>query len=267
MSARADIARFLSLPYYNHNFGVSSAYPTLMILAVLNQKGGVGKTTTTINLGAALSELDQRVLLADLDVTQQSLSRQVGNVEGVEAITLSATQVNELASARADSFDYALLDCPPTLGEEIAAALKVADVALVPLPPELPAVEGLALLLKTIERAKAVNPKLETRLLITLADPRDPTAAALEAQLRKRFGHQVLPQTIKRSPVFSRAVMSQSDVLSASPTSHGAAAYRAAAQEIMALGKKLKKSSARADDKGSSKAKPSKSKTASKAKK
>ena len=209
-----------------------------MILAVLNQKGGVGKTTTTINLGAALAAQNRRVLLLDLDVTQQSLSRQASNVEGVEVEGVQAAALKERLSARADSFDFALLDCPPTLGEEIAAALTLADVALVPLPPELPAVEGLALLLKTIERAQGVNPQLQTRLLITLADPRDATAGALEAQIRARFKKEVLDATIKRSPVFSRAVMGQTSVLSASPTSHGAAAFRAVAAEIVALSEK-----------------------------
>ncbi len=207
----------------------------MLTLAVLNQKGGVGKTTTTINLGAALAAQNQRVLLLDLDVTQQSLSRQACGVEGVEVEAVSAEALDKVLSARADSTDFVLLDCPPTLGIEIAAALKLADLALVPLPPELPAVEGLALLLKTIERARGVNPKLQTRLLITLADPRDATAIALEAQLRARFKTEVLGVTIKRSPVFARAVMRQTSVLAASPTSHGAAAFRAVAAEIVAL--------------------------------
>lgn len=213
----------------------------IMILAVLNQKGGVGKTTTTINLGAALAGLGLRVLLLDLDVTQQSLSRQAINVGGVEIEGVPAAELRNLLSARADTFDFALLDCPPTLGEEIAAALKIAALALVPLPPELPAVEGLALLLKTIERAQGVNPKLQKRLLITLADSRDATASALEAQLRARFKTEVLGVTIKRSPVFARAVMSQTSVLTASPTSHGAAAFRAVAAEIVALDQKNRK--------------------------
>lgn len=208
-----------------------------MIIAVINQKGGVGKTTTTINLGAALAMQGQRVQLLDLDVTQQSLSRQASGVEGVEVAAVAAVELKQTVSARADSFDFVLLDCPPTLNEEIAAALLAADLVLVPLPPELPAVEGLALLLKTIERARAANSGLRTRLLITLADPRDATAVALEAQLRARFKNEVLEATIKRSPVFSRAVMGQTSVLSASPTSHGAAAFRAIAAEIMALDK------------------------------
>jgi len=213
-----------------------------MILAILNQKGGVGKTTATINLGAALAAKEKRVLLLDLDVTQQSLVRQSRNVENVEVEVVTGVALSARADkATQENFDFTLLDCPPTLGEEIASALKIADIALVPLPPELPAVEGLALLLKTIERAKAVNPKLQTRLLITLADTRDPTATALEGQLRMRFKDEVVSATIKRSPVFSRAVMNQTSVLTASPNSHGAAAFRAVADEIILLSKPKRK--------------------------
>jgi chromosome partitioning protein len=215
-----------------------------MIIAVVNQKGGVGKSTTTINLGAALAETGRKVVLLDLDVTQQSLIRQTSHLDihfpNCEIlpcpVNTLATELSkrEKAQSKTGAKDiFFLLDCPPTLGVEVASALKVADVAVVPLQPELPALEGLASLQTTTEAARTVNPDLSMYLLITMSDTRDPNSAAIEGQVRELFGEQVLTATVKRSPVFSRAVLEGTSVLHTSPRSHGALAYRQAAQELI----------------------------------
>jgi chromosome partitioning protein len=212
-----------------------------MVISIINQKGGVGKTTTAINIAAALAEAGHAGLLIDLDTTQQSLMRQTAGFENHvptwEALPCTAGALpRELkkwrASARADS-GFVLLDCPPTLGAEAAAALKCADVALVPLQPELPALEGLASLQATLEAARTVNPRLKARLLITMSDARDPNSAAIEARVRELFGDEVLAATIKRSPVFGRAALEATSVLHTSPHSHGARAYREVARQLI----------------------------------
>lgn len=207
-----------------------------MIISIVNQKGGVGKTITALNLGAALAEIGKRVLLVDLDTTQQSLTRQTTHLPSCETIASTAKSLADDLKARQHAHgapDYILIDCPPTLGEETAAALRACDMVLVPLQPELPALEGLASLQKTLARARTSNPHLIVRLLITMSDARDPNCAAIEAQVRRRFGGQVLTPTVKRSPVFGRAVLERTGVLQASPKSHGATAYRQAARELM----------------------------------
>lgn len=215
-----------------------------MVISIINQKGGVGKTTTAINIAAALAEAGHAGLLIDLDTTQQSLMRQTAGFENQvptwEAFPSTAASLpGELEkwrlSARADSEGggFVLLDCPPTLGEEAAAALKCADVALVPLQPELPALEGLASLRATLDAARTVNPALQTRLLITMSDARDPNCAAIEARVRELFGDEVLAATIKRSPIFGRAALEATSVLHTSPHSHGARAYREVARQLI----------------------------------
>jgi chromosome partitioning protein len=164
------------------------------ILAIANQKGGVGKTTTAINLGAALAALERRVLLVDCD-PQGNATRGLGqtataphlyhvltgNAPAAEAIRPSGFPHLELLPADRDlvgvevefsslegwehrlrdalapldeSFQTILLDCPPSLGHLTVCALAAADAVLVPLQTEYFALEGIRELLSTIERVR-----------------------------------------------------------------------------------------------------------------
>lgn len=207
-----------------------------MVIAVVNQKGGVGKTTTTLNLGAALAEAGKSVLLVDLD-TQHDLSAFSEKLGASEApMRIAEADVNSLDDLLAKAPDFALLDCPPALGPEVAAALKVADVALVPLQAEFLAMRGLARLQETVEFARDPrrqgNPGLQCKIVLTMTDARDPVSTQLAEDVARRFPDLVLPVVIKRSPLFASASLARESILQHSPRSHGAAAYRALALEL-----------------------------------
>lgn len=208
-----------------------------MIIAVINQKGGVGKSTSAVNIGVAMAQGGARVLLLDLD-TQRDLLSYTGLGEG---ITVAQADHNSLASlvegvlegSSRGGHQHALLDCPPALNEESAAALKVAHLALVPLQAEYAALRGLARLTDTLEVARArYNPGLRLKILLTMFDGRARHCAEVEAQVRKRFGAQVLEPVVRRSIAFAEASLAHQSILQFAPRSAGARTYRAVAQEL-----------------------------------
>ena len=178
----------------------------MKVIAVANQKGGVGKTTTAVNLSAALSELEQRVLLIDIDPqgnatmgsgvekNQLSLSSYEWLVEGAglkevvhskEAkydilpsnIDLTAAEVGLLGMESreyvmrgllsAAAYDYVLIDCPPSLNILTVNALTAANTVLIPMQCEYYALEGLSALLETIRALRmSSNPQLDIEGLL-----------------------------------------------------------------------------------------------------
>jgi chromosome partitioning protein len=174
-----------------------------MILAIANQKGGVGKTTTAINLGAGLGALERRVLLVDCD-PQGNATRGLGgkalaphlyhaltgevpigetirpsgfpnldivpsqrDLVGIEVEFVGEAgwegRLKKILSKVADRYDTILLDCPPSLGHLTVSALTAADGILVPLQCEYFALEGISELMATVER---IQKSLNPRLAI-----------------------------------------------------------------------------------------------------
>lgn len=171
------------------------------VIAIANQKGGVGKTTTAINVAALLAKSGKQVLLVDMDpqanttsglgvaktqditiqevlLNPQELSAAIVQTEfsglslipaSPELATAEVDLVNELAreqrlkqALEQTTFDYVLIDCPPALGLLTVNALTAASHVLIPVQSEYYAMEGLGQLLQTIQRIRqALNPQLE----------------------------------------------------------------------------------------------------------
>ena len=247
------------------------------IYAFVNQKGGVGKTTTAINLGASLVNHDKQVILVDLDAQGNATSSLGFNRADITSGTyslLTQPQANlventlhdgsfdfslvpaspalagaevELVNERdrvtrlqqaltqAKTYDYVLIDCPPSLGLLTLNGLVAAQAVVIPVQCEYLALEGLSQLLETIYRVRrAFNSDLRIRgLLMTMFDSRINLARQVVDEVRGHFPDRVFKTVIPRNVRLAEAPSHGMSITAYDPQSSGAAAYAALAREIV----------------------------------
>jgi chromosome partitioning protein len=246
------------------------------IFAIANQKGGVGKTTTAVNLAASVAVAEQRTLLLDCDpqanassgvgVPPRTIERSIydvliGRLALPEVVLQTqvprlsvAPSTQDLVAAELElidepdrahrlakalhplmesSYDYAFIDCPPSLGLLTVNALVAADRVLVPLQCEYYALEGLTHLMATIDRIRAtLNPALVVEgILLTMFDPRNTLARQVAAEVKSHF--RVFDSVIPRNVRLSEAPSHGKPALFYDAQAKGAQGYLSLAHELL----------------------------------
>ncbi len=259
-------------------------------IALANQKGGVGKSTTAASLGVGLARQGKRVLLVDADaqgnLTQMlgwpqpdelpiSLADLMGRVitdqplrplegvlktkEGVDLmpanIDLSAMEVTlvntmsretilrQLLSSVGERYDYAIIDCMPSLGMMTINALTAADSVIIPVQAQYLPAKGLEQLLKTVTRVKRqLNPRLEIDgILLTMVDERTLLSKGIVDLVRRTYGGHVFAAQIPRSVRVAEVSLAGKSIYELDRNGKAAAAYDSLTKEVLNRDRQIRK--------------------------
>lgn len=241
-------------------------------IALSNNKGGSGKTTSTVNLAAAFGERGLRVLLVDLD-PQGSATEWLGGSEspvglvefsaggvplsrlvvkstapGVDLVPVSPSLVPPGESSRnetgfalvrgfarlPDYWDIVLVDTPPTLGYLSLAPLVACDRIVIPVEPHALGLPGVASVIASMDRARRrVNPRLEILGIVATRVHASTHTREVVARLRSQFGEGVLQHTVREAIQMAEAPGARLPITRYAPTSAVANDYRAVATELL----------------------------------
>jgi chromosome partitioning protein len=249
----------------------------VMVISIANQKGGVGKTTTAVNLSASMAVSEKRTLVIDMDSQCNTTSGfgisynaaydhiyhvMIGEKDirdvikktdvpfldiipahpdliGAE-IELIDTQEREFRLKNAleglqDTYQYIFIDCPPSLGLLTINSLAASDCVIIPLQCEYFALEGLAMLLRTISIfQRKLNPKLEVLgILLTMFDRRNNLSFRVWEEVNKCFSDTVFKTVIPRNVKLSESPSHGKPALLYDISSKGAESYLQLAAEII----------------------------------
>jgi len=241
-------------------------------ICIANQKGGVGKTTTTINLAAALGKSGKRTLLIDMDpqcnatsgvgqkpvpshplVAESDLKEATCETEFENLSVLPGShrfrdvdllanlddsqshRVIERMQACSEGFDFVLIDCPPSMGRLTQTALSASDEVLMPIQCEYFAMEGLKQMIEVIRDVMRSQPgKLGfAGILLTMFDSDLQLTGEVEEQVREFFGDIVFETVIPRDVAVSEAPSHCQPVMNYAPRSRGTRAYIELCMEVL----------------------------------
>ena len=245
------------------------------IIAIANQKGGVGKTTTAINVSSLIAAAEKKTLLIDIDPQANSSSglNLNNHSPSVYEVLIDSVNINDviidsympfldvlpsnidLVGAEIEmvdmegrekvldralgkltnSYDYILIDCPPSLGLLTLNSLAASDSVLIPVQCEYFALEGLGQLLNTINIVKQhFNPRLSIEgVLLTMFDTRLNLSHQVAEEVRKYFGDKVYKTIINRNVRISEAPSFGKPIILHDAISMGARNYMALANELL----------------------------------
>lgn len=244
------------------------------IIAFINQKGGVGKTTTTASVAAGMAKLGLKTLAVDLDA-QCNLTTSFGVVDAnsntystlkgqiqfnpiklnshleilPSSVDLSAFELemsaepgkeyllSELLGSVTDQYDYILLDCSPNLGLISINALTAADFYIIPLLPHHLSIQGLTKLLEIADKVKKrLNPKLEMRgIVLTQYNNHKVLHKDIAMVIKNHFGEKLLKTVVRENISLAEAPISGTDIFEYAPKSSGAEDYLNLTKEIIKL--------------------------------
>ena len=242
------------------------------VISILNHKGGVGKTTSAINIGAALVELGKKILLIDLD-PQANLTVSLGiprqpttiyeamrgeaelapytlrknfdvimstlDLSGAEMELINEAGrefiLRELFEPVIEEYDYIIIDCPPSLGLLTLNALTGSNYAIIPMQTEFLALQGLTKIKQIIDKVRfRLNKKLEIAgVVATMYDARKVLNRDVVATIQKYFGDKVFKTFIRDNVALAEAPACQQDIFVYAPGSNGAEDYLELAKEIV----------------------------------